>query len=108
MPRDLHEFGNRFQKNITEKGPFLIFFSYLVCFDEMMSARPDDWKAFAFEMWGIRLTAWKPLLERAGKLPEPLEYDVLQLGLVELNQAQRHVILQGLSCYQASFYFLTV
>ena len=64
--------------------------------------RPDDWNAFASEMWGIRLTAWKPLLERAGKLPEPLEYDVLQAGLVELNQAQRHVILQSLSCHQAS------
>jgi hypothetical protein len=40
------------------------------------------------------------MMERAGRLPEPLEYDVLQLGLLELNQGQRHVILQGLSCYQ--------
>ena len=71
--------------------------------------RPDDWRAFAMEMWGICIASWKPLDERAAKLPEPLEYDVLQIGLVELNQGQRHTVLQAVSCYQVDlsvFWFL--
>ena len=64
--------------------------------------RPDDWRAFAMEMWGICIASWKPLDERAAKLPEPLEYDVLQIGLVELNQGQRQTVLQAVSCYQVN------
>ncbi len=62
----------------------------------------DDWKSFAMEMWGLSVTAWTPLPERAGKLPEPLEYDTLQDGLVELQSGQRHMVLQCLSCYQVN------
>ena len=63
----------------------------------------DDWKSFAMELWGLSVTTWAPVPERAGKLPEPLEYDTLQDGLVELDPGQRHMVLQCLSCYQVSF-----
>ncbi len=62
----------------------------------------DDWKSFAMELWGLSVTSWTPLPERAGKLPEPLEYDTLQDGLVELEIGQRHMVLQCLSCYQVA------
>ena len=60
----------------------------------------DDWEQFAMELWGITITTWAPDPERDGKLPEPLEYDVLQDGLVELESEQRKHVLQSLSCYQ--------
>ncbi len=60
---------------------------------------------FAMELWGLSVTTWSPLPERAGKLPEPLEYDTLQDGLVELENGQRHMVLQCLSCYQVTFRF---
>jgi hypothetical protein len=60
----------------------------------------DDWSAYALEMWGIRITSWTPVAERAERLPFPLEYDVLQDGLMQLEQAERRIILQGISCYQ--------
>ena len=61
----------------------------------------DDWKSFAMELWGLSVTTWTPLPERAGKLPEPLQYDTLHDGLVELETGQRQIVLQCLSCYQA-------
>ena len=60
----------------------------------------DDWKEFAMELWGISITSWTPIPERAENLPAPLEYDTLQDGLVELTTGQRHMVLQCLSCYQ--------
>ena len=57
----------------------------------------DDWEQFAMELWGITITTWAPDPERDGKLPEPLEYDVLH---VELESEQRKHVLQSLSCYQ--------
>ena len=71
-----------------------------------MSSGPmllDDWHAYAFEVWGISITSWTPLPERAETLPDPLEYDVLQDGLMELGQDERRTILQGVSCYQVSW-----
>jgi hypothetical protein len=65
-----------------------------------MNTHLDDWNAYALEMWGISIASWTPLPERAEKLPEPLEYDILQDGLMELEQAERRIILQGVSCYQ--------
>ena len=65
----------------------------------------DDWHAYALEMWGICITSWTPLPERAAHLPDPLEYDVLQDGLMELEQAERRTVLQGVSCYQVNFLF---
>jgi hypothetical protein len=60
----------------------------------------DDWSSFSMELWGIHITSWRPVSDRAGRLPEPLEYDVLQDGLIELGNGQRHTLLQGISCYQ--------
>ena len=62
----------------------------------------DDWKQFAMELWGLTISTWEPDPERDGKLPEPLEYDVLQDGLVELESEQRQHVLQCLSCYQVN------
>ena len=61
----------------------------------------DDWNAFAMELWGLSVATWTPIPERAGRLPEPLEYDTLHDGLVELQAGQRHMVIQCLSCYQA-------
>jgi hypothetical protein len=60
----------------------------------------DDWHAFSLELWGIHVTSWQPVSDRVGRLPEPLEYDVLQDGLIELDKGQRHALLQCVSCYQ--------
>ena len=60
----------------------------------------DDWKQFALELWGIRISTWPPDPERDGTLPLPLDYDVLQDGLVELEIGQRQMVLQSVSCYQ--------
>ena len=62
----------------------------------------DDWNAFAMELWGLSVATWTPIPERAGKLPEPLEYDTLHDGLVELEAGQRHMVIQCLSCYQVT------
>ena len=67
---------------------------------------PNDWKAFAMEMWGIDIETWDPVPERAATLPWPLEYDMLQIGLIELGQEQRRAVLQGISCYQVLNFFL--
>ena len=63
--------------------------------------RDDDWQAFALELWGISVQTWAPIPERAGKLPEPLEYDTLHDGLKELNSNQRRILIQCVSSYQA-------
>jgi hypothetical protein len=63
----------------------------------------DDWSAFAMELWGLSIVARTPIPERAGRLPEPLEYDTLQDGLMELEIGQLHMVLQCLSCYQVHF-----
>ena len=60
----------------------------------------DDWEQFALELWGITISSWDPDPERDGKLPQPLDYDVLHDGLIELESGQRHTVLQSLSCYQ--------
>ena len=60
----------------------------------------DDWNAFAMELWGLSVSTCAPIAERAGKLPEPLEYDTLHDGLVELEAGQRHMVLESLSSYQ--------
>ena len=60
----------------------------------------NDWSAFAMELWGIQIETWNPAPERGSTLPVPLDYDVLQVGLIELNQEQRQAVLQGVSCYQ--------
>ncbi len=52
------------------------------------------------QMWGIYVTSWQPAPHRVGRLPEPLEFDVLQDGLIELDVGQRHTLLQCISCYQ--------
>jgi hypothetical protein len=66
----------------------------------MAALARDDWTLFAKELWGLTVVSWKPLPEREGKLPKPLEYDTLQDGLVELETGARHMVLQCLSCYQ--------
>jgi hypothetical protein len=76
---------------------------------ELCCPNMDDWKSFAMELWGLSVTTWTPLPERAGSLPAPLEYDTLLDGLVELEAGQRHMVLQCLSCYQVIFFdFLTI
>jgi hypothetical protein len=60
----------------------------------------DDWHAFSMELWGIHVTSWQPTNDRVDPLPEPMEYDVLQEGLTELDVGQRHALLQCISCYQ--------
>ena len=65
----------------------------------------DDWNAFAMELWGLSVATWAPVPERKGKLPEPLEYDTLQDGLVELEAVHRHTLLQNLSSYQVMIVF---
>ena len=62
----------------------------------------DDWTAFAMELWGLSVATWTPIPERAGKLPEPLEYDTLHDGLVELEAGQRQMVIQCMSCYQVT------
>ncbi len=52
------------------------------------------------ELWGIHVTSWQPVSDRARQLPEPLEYDVLQDVLIELDNGHRHALLQCISCYQ--------
>ena len=68
--------------------------------EKLHTINMDDWNAFAMELWGLSIAKWTPIPEREGKLPKPLEYDVLQDGLVELGSGQRHMVLQCLSCYQ--------
>jgi hypothetical protein len=70
--------------------------------DMNMSHAYDDWHAFSMEMWGIHVTSWHPASDRPERLPEPLEYDVLQLGLIQLDMGPRHMLLQCISCYQVS------
>jgi hypothetical protein len=60
----------------------------------------DNWAQFAMELWGLSIASWRPMPERAGALPAPLDYDTLHDGLVELEMGQRHMVLQSLSCYQ--------
>ena len=62
----------------------------------------DDWNAFAMELWGLSVATWTPIPEREGKLPEPLEYDTLHDGLVELEAGQRQMVIQCMSCYQVN------
>jgi hypothetical protein len=69
----------------------------------MSMAMIDDWNQFAQELWGLSVATWAPDPERDGKLPEPLDYDVLQDGLVELEVEQRQDLLQRLSCYQVIY-----
>ena len=62
------------------------------------------------ELWGIHVTTWQPASDSVGQLP--LEYDVLQDGLIELDIGQRHTLLQCISCYQvrdhcSDFYHLS-
>ena len=60
----------------------------------------DDWQAFAMELFGLSISSWSPLPERASSLPEPLEYEQLHDGLVELEQGEWHMVLECLCCYQ--------
>ena len=62
----------------------------------------DDWHAFSMELWGVHVASWQPASDRPERLPEPLEYDVLQIGLIQLDMGQRHTLLQCISCYQVS------
>ena len=66
----------------------------------MTTTMIDDWKQFAQELWGINIATWEPIPERDGTLPSPLDYDIMQDGLVELEGGQRQMVLQCLSCYQ--------
>ena len=52
------------------------------------------------EMWGLQIETWSPDPERAEALPEPLGYDTLNIGLIELDLDERQQVLQSLSCYQ--------
>jgi hypothetical protein len=60
----------------------------------------DDWKEFAMELWGLSVSTWDPIPERAGKLPEPLEYDIIHDGLIELETGERCLVIQTVSGYQ--------
>jgi hypothetical protein len=64
----------------------------------------DDWQAFAMELFGLSISSWNPLPERACSLPAPLDYDILHDGLVELETGQQHMVLQTLSSYQVNFH----
>jgi hypothetical protein len=65
-----------------------------------MDMTTDHWKAFAMELWGLSVSTWDPIPERAGKLPEPLEYDTIHDGLVELETGERCLVIQMVSGYQ--------
>jgi hypothetical protein len=60
----------------------------------------DHWKSFAMELWGLSVMTWDPIPERAGMLPEPLEYDTVHDGLVELEARERCLVIQTISGYQ--------
>ena len=66
----------------------------------------DDWQQFANELWGLTITTWEADPEREGTLPEPLDYDIMQDALVELESGQRQMVLQELSCYQVDIFLL--
>ena len=66
----------------------------------------DDWQQFANELWGHTITTWEADPEREGTLPEPLDYDIMQDALVELESGQRQMVLQELSCYQVDIFLL--
>jgi hypothetical protein len=91
--------ANHFVFNIF---PVYMSCSRLSCAKYFCTLAMDDWKVFAMELWGLSVTTWTPLPERAGKLPEPLEYDTLHDGLVELETGQRHMVIQCISCYQVT------
>ncbi len=65
-----------------------------------MDMTRDHWKAFAMELWGLSVLTWDPIPERAGKLPEPLDYDTIHEGLVELETGERCLVIQTVSGYQ--------
>ena len=65
----------------------------------------NDWKEFAMELWGLSVSTWDPIPERAGTLPEPLEYDTIHDGLVELETGERCLVIQTVSGYQVVFRF---
>jgi hypothetical protein len=67
-----------------------------------MQERADDWQAFAMELWGLSVSKRTPIPERVGKLPDPLEYDTLQFGLMELEAVERQAVIQSVSCYQVT------
>ncbi len=48
----------------------------------------------------MHVASWQPASDRPERLPAPLEYDVLQQGLIQLDVGQRHTLLQCISCYQ--------
>jgi hypothetical protein len=60
----------------------------------------DDWKDFAMELWGLSVSTWDPIPEREGTLPEPLEYDTIHDGLIELETGERCLVIQSVSGYQ--------
>ncbi len=67
-----------------------------------MQERADDWQAFAMELWGLSVSKRAPIPERVGMLPDPLEYDTLQFGLMELEGVEREAVIQSVSCYQVT------
>ena len=52
------------------------------------------------ELWGLNIETWSAVPERAEVLPDPLGYDTLNDGLIELEMDDRRQVLQGLSSYQ--------
>ncbi len=52
------------------------------------------------ELWGLSIEAWSAVPERAEELSDPLGYDTLNDGLMELGMDDRQQVLQGLSCYE--------
>ncbi len=62
----------------------------------------DDWQSFAMELWGLSVQTWTSIPERAGKLPQPLEYDTLSEGLNELDINIRRTMIENLSSYQVT------